>query len=343
MKAKTLRGVIAIASATVSISAFANTTNSWFSASATENTAQLVNVSTNGQVEVESSKFVIDNDDTNPLVFTPEVKLTETNSTNISKIDVRAIMTASRTNDFKAVDNAHAGFAVGIDDTNATNYYGYVNGKWINLGGTPVDGAETEFSIVLNYREKTVRFLVNEVDVGGDNIIASASTLAGLEAFGTGTISSIDSDYEVAVAEYEVSEGVTNRYGSVAEAMAEAGSSDKYGKIATVGEDGAVVPGTGADGKAANGLEMWQCTALGIEQKEQIGLVKAEKQNEGKITLSIPSTMHIEPGVTAKFGVSVDGGTATGEFDPDNIQIPMGETAGTHVYTIVPNITVKGE
>lgn len=342
MKAKTLRGVIAIASATVSISAFANTTNDWFSANASADPV-LVNVTTNGPVSVESSKFVIDNDDNSPLVFTPAVALTATNSTNISKIDVHAIMTASRTNDFKAVDNAHAGFAVGIDDTNTTNYYGYVNGKWINLGGTPVDGAETEFSIVLNYREKTVNFIVNGNDVGSDKMIDGASTLAGLEAFGTGSISSITSAYEVAVAEYAVSESVTNRYGSVAEAMSVASDPTKYGNIATVGEDGAVVPGTGADGKAANGLEMWQCTALGIEQNEQIGLVKAEKQNEGKITLSIPSTMHIEPGVTAKFGVSVDGGTATGEFDPDNIQIPMGETAGTHVYTIVPNITVKGE
>lgn len=333
MKAKTLRGVIAIASATVSISAFANTTNDWFSASATENTAQLVNVSTNGQVEVESSKFVIDNDDNSPLVFTPAVALTATNSTNISKIDVHAIMTASRTNDFKAVDNAHAGFAVGIDDTNTTNYYGYVNGKWINLGGTPVDGAETEFSIVLNYREKTVNFIVNgnDVGVGGYNMIASASTLAGLEAFGTGSISSIDSDYEVAVAAI-VTGDTTNRYGSVAEAVSVAGTPTGVQGVSPTGETKT------ADAKAANGLDYVVCEAMGLptESTEDatIKLESAKKSNAGKITLAWAKPDSAEDGVTIKFQV-MNGNLPVGEpCDWDDIKIPM--ESGT--YTVEPSI-----
>lgn len=353
MKAKTLRGVIAIASATVSISAFANTTNDcWFSANATGTSQQLVNVSiTAGQVEVKDSKFVIDNDDNSPLVFTPAVALTETNSTNISRIDVSAVMTASKTNDFKVTTTSgtpHAGFAVGFDDNHVTNYYGYVNDTWHKFDRvTPVDGVATQFSIILNYRDHKVHFIVGGTELGRIDFEGSyPETLHGLEAFGTGSISSITSSYEVAVAEYAVSESVTNRYGSVAEAMSVAGKSEggaaNYDKIATVGENGDVVPGTGTGGKAANGLAMWECAALGIEQTQQIGLVKAQKQNEGKITLSIPPTMHIEPGVTAKFQLAVDGEEPSGDkFDPDNIQIPMGSEAGSHVYTIVPTITVK--
>ena len=332
MKAKTLRGVIAIASATVSISAFANTTNDWFSAGATENTAQLVNVSTNGQVEVESSKFVIDNDDNSPLVFTPEVKLTETNSTNISRIDVSAVMTASRTNDFKAVDNAHAGFAVGIDDTNATNYYGYVDGKWIKLGGTPVDGVETAFSIVLNYREKTVNFIVNGNDVGSDKMIDGASTLAGLEAFGTGSISSITSAYEVAVAAI-VNGDTTNRYGSVAEAVSVASTTEQVQGVSPTGETKA------AGATASNGLNYVVCEAMGLptdsaSDDATIKLETATKSNEGKITLAWAKPDSAEDGVTIKFQVKKDGVDQGSPCDWDDIQIPM--ESGT--YTVEPSI-----
>ena len=331
MKAKTLRGVIAIASATVSISAFANTTNSWFSASATENTAQLVNVSTNGQVEVESSKFVIDNDDKTPLVFTPEVKLTETNSTNISKIDVHAIMTASRTNDFKAVDNAHAGFAVGIDDKNATNYYGYVNGAWIKLEGTPRDGVQTAFTLVLNYREKTVRFLVDNADVGGAIMKADVSTLSGLEAFGTGSISSITSAYEVAVAAI-VTGDTTNRYGSVAEAVSVAGTPTGVQGVSPTGETKA------ANAKAANGLDYVVCEAMGLptESTEDatIKLQSATKSHADKITLAWKKPETAEDGVKIQFQVKKDGVNQGSPCDWDDIQIPM--ESGT--YTVEPSI-----
>ena len=333
MKAKTLRGVIAIASATVSISAFANTTHDWFSANASANPV-LVNVTTNGPVSVEDSKFVIDNDDDSPLVFTPDVVLTATNSTNISRIDVSAVMTPSRTNDFKTVNTAHVGFAVGIDGSNNTNYYGYVGNSWTNLG-ISAEAGTTAFSIILNYRDQDVTFIVGGNEIYGGSLAGtSVTTLSGLAAFGTGSISSVDAEYEVAVAAIVTDGGAkTNCYGSVSEAYAAKGNDESVQGISPTGE---TMP---ANATAANGLDYVVCEAMGLPvdsttAEATIKLESATKSHANKITLAWKKPETAEGGVNILFQVKKDGINQGEACSWDDIQIPM--ESGT--YTIEPSI-----
>ena len=322
MKAKTLRGVIAIASATVSISAFANTTHDWFSANASANPV-LVNVTTNGPVSVEDSKFVIDNDDDSPLVFTPEVKLTETNSTNISRIDVRAVMTASRTNDFKTVDNAHVGFAVGIDGSNNTNYYGYVGNSWTNLGIQAIAGT-TAFSIILNYRDQDVTFIVGGNEIYGGSLSGSPTTLTRLEAFGTGDIFSITSRFEVAECAYN-----GTNYASVAEAIAAGGSASDIKNVEPNGE-------ASLSADAACGLPVAVCKALGLDVSDGTANIAVAPAAVDDSTTAITLRLANDPpeaGVV-KFVVTKEGGSSTSYTDASAIQIPL--DAGT--YTITPEL-----
>ena len=329
MKSKTLMGMMAFASAAVSLSAFANVTNDWFSADASKG-PMLVNVSTGGTFTVENSKFVIDNELSTALEFTPTVLLTATNSTNIARIDVTAFLTASKTNDFvQSVDGANAGFAVGIDDADKTNYYGYVKGAWMKLGGTPLpDGQETSFSLILNYRDQAVRFIVGNVDIGGGDI--TGTTLNRINAFGEGSISSITSGYEVAVC--AVDNGVvTNKYGSVAEAKSHAGTESN---IKDVEPDGTVPAAT----DSACGLPIAVCKALGIDVADEnaniaVAPAAADKAVNG-ITLSLANASDAPEAGIVKFGVKQDGSEEEPTYYEDATAITIPLKAGT--YTITP-------
>ena len=326
MKAKTMLGLIACASACVSLSAFANVTNDWFVADASAEPA-LVNVTTGGTVTVVNQKFVLDSE--SPLTFTPDVALTATNSTNIARIDVCAVLTPSLTNEFQqTVGEAKAGFAVGIDAESNTNFYGYVaGGGWEALGGTPnSDGSETAFSIVLNYRDGEARFMVDDVEIG-TRLFAAGGTLNRLEAFGAGSISSITSGFEVAVAAAVTASGATtNMYGSAVEALAKVSQAGS-GSV----QDIDVTTGQAADApQAANGLWVWECDALGIPGDVKIPFEPATTV-DGAITLRVAST--IEPGIDAKFKVSSDGGSNwSTPYPADAIKVPMAQGS----YLIVP-------
>ena len=333
MKAKTLMGMIACAGACVSLSAFGNTTNDWFSVGVSNNAIDPVNCSTNGAaVSIENSKIVLDNEYTTRLAITPAVGLASTNSTDVAKIDVTALLTPSSTNDLAVIDDAKAGFAVGVDDQNATNFYGFANGEWIKLTGdaSNADTQDTTFSIVLDYRVPNVRFYL------GNTLLASASdssataftiagnTFGGIDAFGSGSIASIAGGYEVAVAAYN-----GTKYGSGAEAVIAKGT----GSEAIQDVD----PSTGAattEKKASNGLYAWECDVLGIEEDASIALEPATKAVADKITLKLAESNTPDERVTVKFGVN-DGTDTTGSYDADCIEIPL--TTGT--YTIVPVIT----
>jgi len=327
MKAKTMLGLIACASACVSLSAFANVTNDWFVADASVDPA-LVNVATGGTVTVENQKFVLDSE--SPLTFTPDVLLTATNSTNIARIDVRAVLTPSLTNEFQqTVGEAKAGFAVGIDAESNTNFYGYVaGGGWAKFNdGTPrQDDAETSFSIVLNYRDGEAHFMVDDVEIGSRSF-AAGGTLNRLEAFGAGSISSITSGFEVAVAAAVTASGATtNMYGSAVEALAkvsQAGDGSVQDIDVTTGQ-AAAAP------QAANGLWVWECDALGIPGDVKIPFEPATTV-DGAITLRVAST--IEPGIDAQFKVSNNGGsTWSTSYPADAIKVPMAQGS----YLIVP-------
>ena len=180
MKAKTLMGMIACAGACVSLSAFGNTTNNWFGVTATTEIVP-VDCTTNGvAVSVESNKIVLDNDVDSPLSITPTAS--PALSDNVVKITGTALLTPSSTNDFEVTAGAKAGFAVGIDDLNATNYYGYANGEWYKLTGDASNAAtqETTFSLVIDYRVPNVRFYRGDTLLTSADGQASAFRLASL-------------------------------------------------------------------------------------------------------------------------------------------------------------------
>ena len=343
MKAKKLMGMMAFASACVSLSAFANTTNGWFGVTVANSDVALSNISTNGVGTVADSKINLENIEQNSsLEFTPDASFADTNRTDdIYVIGANVVLTPCSTNDFRDVDvtGAKAGVVAGIDDHDVTNYYGYANGVWIKLEESTVEapGKETEFYIVLNYRDDKASFIIVENEGEKwygpyDMSTGEASALANIKVWGTGSISCVTGEFEVAEAEYN-----SKRYGSVAEAMAvvkeAAGSgTPDYSAIAVVNDQGTPVPGTTVD---SNGRQNWENKAMGIDSDEQVGLTKAsEKQNENKITLAANLDKK-EDGVVVKFYVYSGDEEIGGPYDEDNIQIPMG-VEGSATYRIVP-------
>lgn len=349
MKAEKVLGIVACAIVCASGSAFADTkTNNWFSATVSETSLTLTNVTTNdAAVTVADSKIKLEDIESSaPFTFTPGNDNTAiTKGDDIVVISTTADLTPCTTNDLATTDvsGAVAGFAIGVDDDNAanTNFYGYANGAWVRLDGAtpPYEGRETSFKIVMNYRDSEVSFSVDGTDLHSAannaltfDIDSSKKSLSNVAAFGSGAIASLSAGCEQAVAAV-VDGSTTNRYGTIAQAIKAAG--DDQTKIAVVDPDTGATDVSAAP--AANGLARWECEALNIDEDKAISLEPSAKQNANMITLALA----VEPadGVTVKFGVKAKGAaSATGEYDADNIQIP---TSATTTYTIVPTITAQ--
>lgn len=323
MNAEKVLGIAVCAFACATGSAFANTTNSWFDVTVTdvivphgcETNGAAVTVE-GGKINLEDASLGINNFANAPT------------SDGIVKISATALLTPSSTNDFADVsDQSKAGFAVGIDDQDKTNFYGYANGVWHKLSGTPGDG-ETTFSMIINYRDTNVCFYVgNDLLDDGEtsifNLASGANGLNGINASGSGSITSVTGAYEVAVAI-----GKDNkRYGSTVEAVNTTGS----------GEIQFVDPTTGSAAVqqvAANGIKLWECDVLNVEPDATVALEPATKGVAGKIALKL--AVDPDPGVSVKFNVKQgDSTVAGGPYDADAIGIPL--TTGT--YTIEPVIT----
>ena len=339
MKAEKVLGIVACAFACATGSAFANSTTNWFGVTASPAEASEVTIKTNEVTVaianiVADSKITLDGDTT--LTFTPTVT-DPARSDNLVTIESSAVLTPNAVGDLppsSELTGAQVGFAVAYDGV-ATNYYCYANGAWGACAGTPpADPTDSvTFKITLDYRTHKATFEVGDDVVSNDVTFAifnENNKLTSVAALGSGSLTEVSAKYEIAVAEYG-----NVKYGSVSDAMAAAGSSENYDSIAVVDDEGSSTGGTGV---AANGLEKWECAALQIAETDQVTLAKSGKQNAGQITLTVQNVTP-ETGLTVKYAVSVDGGAAAGSYDADNIQIPMGETAGSHTYKIVPTIT----
>ena len=334
MKAKTLMGMIACAGACVSLSAFGNNTNNWFNAAVAGSNITLSGVSTNGvAVQVSDGKIVLDNEKESALTFTP----VETNmSTGVSVIRATAELTPSDATSLDtSLSGAKVGFAVGVAG-NATNYYGFASGEWFKLDGViPPDSGNTEFQLILDYRSATAQFFVN--DSGSYRILStndtttaftfdkgSESDISGIDAYGSGSITSLDGKFELAVAAYN-----DKKYGSVADAKAAGGDAST---IKVVNDSGVVVDKTTAD----NGLSAAVCAALGLNVNDptaNIAVAPAPTDtNPSGITLAVNVAAAPEASAV-KFAVTpVGGGETTYCENASAITIPL--TAGT--YTITP-------
>ena len=323
MKAKTMLGLIACASACVSLSAFGNETNGWFGVQV-EN-AEIVhpNCATNGAavtidgsaIKLEDASLGIDSFASAPT------------SDGIVKISATALLTPSSTSDFDVSGSPKAGFAVGVDNLNATNFYGYASNSWHKLTGATPGAGETSFSMILNYRDKVVSFYVDDVLLTSeDPLILDANSLAAISASGSGSITSVTGAYEVAVAAYG-----DKKYGSIAEAsdaVKAASAADPTATVQVVNSDGTTEP---ADALAANGLRKIVCEALGLPMNDSTANIAvapvATDDDSGNITLELTLSNVTEPDAV---GFVVSGSDT--KYDADGIKIPL--TAGT--YTITP-------
>ena len=343
MKARTILGLIACTSVCATLSAFGNTNADWFSVTAANDTVTKTacNVTIgNADVATATGNVIeLDTDKDTPLIIKPLEAASTTAATKgdgVVKITGTAVLTPSAKEDFEETDGAKAGFAVGIDN-DVTNFYGYANGTWTKLTGQAANynwSGATTFTLLLDYRVPNVSFYVNGTLLaaaeGGATSFALASgttSLTDINAFGSGSITSISSQYEVAVA--AVVGEPTTRYGSIAEAIDAAGNDQS--KIAVVDSNGST--GT-ANELAANGIPKWECVALGVAENASLALAPSDKAVSGKITLKLAEVNQPAPGVTATFGVN-DGTSTTGSYPSDCIVIPT----ETGTYTIVPTVS----
>ena len=342
MKAKKLMGVIACAGACVSLSALANTTNGWFGVSVNDTTvnAGTCTVTTNN-VAVTSTetagKIVLDNDIESALTIAPAAE-TAALSDGLVTITSTAVLTPSDASELGAVTGgAQAGFAVAVDG-NETNFYGYASAGgeggapgWIKFTTGPADPeADTTFTIAINYRDKKVSFyngatLLTNGTYSEFSISNDFVNLSNVAAYGSGSISSVTSQYEVAVAAYD-----GKKYGSGVEAVKAKGSG--AGEIKDIASDGSIAENP----LAANGLYAWECDILGIEKDATIPLEPATKEVAAdKIAVAVSGYAPVD-GVSVKFQVKQGGSLVSDtKYDADAIGIPM--TTGQ--YTVVPEIS----
>ena len=333
MKTKTLMGMIACAGACVSLSAFGNNTNGWFGVTVDSDITR-INCETNGAaVSIESNKIVLDNEKDTALTITPAVSAPTNSNDGVFVIKATALLTPSSTNDFDVTTGAKAGFAVGVDDQNATNYYGYANGVWNKLTAADVvaEGSDTTFKLILNYRDSKVDFYAGAdaaTHLGQFELERGTTAPLGIDAFGAGSITSITGEYEVAVAAYN-----NKKYGSIAEAVDAAKAASHTGAdVQAIGADGAPAETSAI---AANGMNLVVCEALGLDVNDATANITvaplATDTAVDKITLRLTNE-NLGP-ESNLVGYKVSGGTAGDSVcEPNNIQIPL--AAGT--YTITP-------
>ena len=337
MKAKTLMGMIACAGACVSLSAFGNNTNNWFNAGVADSNITLSGVSTNGvAVQVSDGKIVLDNEKESALTFTP----VQTNmSTGVSVIRATAELTPSDATSLDtSLSGAKVGFAVGVAG-NATNYYGFASGEWFKLDGVnPPYSGNTEFQLILDYRSATAQFFVKNSGSSYQILSTNGTTTAfafakgdandirGIDAYGSGSITSLAGDFELAVAAYN-----GTKYGSIDEAKTAAGGT--AANVRGVSPTGEIQD---AGTKAANGMDYVVCKALGLDvtaEDANIAVAPAATDTAvNAITLQLTtSTTGTEAGLVG-YEVWVNGARNGATRDANSITIPL--EAGT--YTIKP-------
>ena len=346
MKSAKVLGLLVCALAcAMSDSVVANTTNGWFGVTVGEG-VDCANCATNGAaITISESMIVLDNDLDSALRVIPDASFVSTNvSDGLVSITSSAVLTPSDFSDLEPVVGAQAGFSVAVDN-NETNFYGYASAggdgnapAWIKLANGTLDNPEAliTFTIALDYRDRKVSFyqgdtlLVDGTSASKFNISNDFTKLNNIAAYGSGSISSIASKYEVAVAAAVTDSGATtNLYGSAVEAVIAAGQSGSVKEIDPSGE--AVEAKT-----AENGLATWECEVLGIADDDanaKIPLAPADEAVAGVITIKFDGS--VASGVEAKFKVQKLGSeVGNTEYPAAAIQIPM----ETGTYKVVPVI-----
>ena len=350
MKAEKVLGVVACAVACVaSVNAFADQI-AWFNGNVGSTTTSGISTPTSASwnatlpdgVTLAEGSITLDNDSSTALVLTPADSSEPALSDQVVTISSTAVLTPSDASDLGDVEGAKAGFAVGVSNNGVdTNFYGYASGltagsRWVKLSGTVPQGenASTTFSIVLDYRtdKKNVKFYLGDTQLtdASDSAVKEwaidslAASLSNVAAYGSGSLSALSATCEKAV----VAIG-TVKYGSVADALADNGTSGASATIKYVNSDG--TPGSVT---AANGLDAATCVALGVDATAQSAVVRfvpADSDTDANnVTLKVGSD-NVDTGLYVTYTIGGDG-SGTQTTNDGTVKIPT----TTGVYTITP-------
>jgi hypothetical protein len=299
----------------------------------------VITESTANGVTVAEGLITLENEDSSKLSLVPATAAPAFND-GLVTITSTAVLTPSEYTSLDSeITGAHAGFTVVSETVNNVEsfyYCGYASGetpKWIKFTTGPQSAsAETTFTIQLDYRTHTVKFLVGgsaltdgtdtEFDIG-----SSFNALSSVDAYGSGSLKSIATEYEHAVCAVG-----TTKYGSIADAIAANGTA---ATILDVTDQGISQSAT-----AANGLPVAVCKALGISTTEAntpaVAIEPvASDSDASNINFKLADSVSVETGVAVTFAVKKDGTPVTGSpFASGAIKIPL--ASGTGVYTIEP-------
>lgn len=285
------------------------------------------------EVDVESGKIVL-SEDTSALKLTPTNAVPAINKTNVVVTSTAAFTTF----DYEELANLHMSGSqisfVVAQDSGVTNYYGYAGSEWIKLTGkTPLDPeTDTTFTVTVDYSARTVSFAVGDTTLsaadGGTNaftLAAGCTHVADVTYSGIGTVTSIDADYQKAIASY-----ANLGYITYADAI-KAG-----GKVDTITDPDYPA----GEQTAANGLPKWQCKALGLDVSDVNATIKpvpvAKDEATDGVTLQAaltPTEGELEVELLVKKG----GDSVGGPYPTNAIKLPL----ATGVYTVEPVFTVK--
>ena len=331
MKSNKLFGLVVLAFACgVVFPASAVEYTEWFSGDA----ATAVNATKEVSLgEVGGGKIVLTNGASSVKLTPDSVIPANLDKTNVV-VTTTACLTPFATNDLFSLDmeGSQVSFAVAYDDQNATNFYGYV-GNWKKLVGAdlPADGADTTFTVAINYFTRKVTFAVGETTLtaeGGNSefdLAAGYTHVADVSCSGKGSLTSVDADYQKAIASYGGIDYIT-----ILDAVAK--------KETTGGTDEQItVPGLGSQ-VAANGLPAWQSEALGLPLNDKDAVIRpvpvAVDKDADWVTLAANTA--VEEGLEVKYEVFKKGADTTeGSYPAGAIKIPL----ETGVYTVKPVIT----
>jgi len=346
MKAKTLMGMIACASACAV--SYANVNDPWFSgaASGTSLTAEtgswkqnnvVITGSTENGVTVAEGAITLENEDSSKLSLVPGAASPALND-GLVTITSTAVLTPSEYSSLDTeITGAHAGFTVVSETVNNVEsfyYCGYASGettRWIRFTTGPQSAsAETTFTIQLDYRTHKVKFLVGNTALTDGSatefsIGSSYNALSSVDAFGSGTLKSIATEYERAVCVVD-----ETKYGSITDALSRGGTSGSSGSIQYISSSGVPVSAT-----AANGLDAATCIAIGVDPSNEDAVarfVPADSDTDSnRVTLKVRSE-NVDTGVYVTYTINDGTSSTTQQSNDGTVKIPT----TTGVYTITP-------
>ncbi|MBQ2632234.1 MAG: hypothetical protein IJG13_21355 [Kiritimatiellae bacterium] len=217
-----------------------------------------------GQVALEGGSLAFDLEENKSIEFTvTDGAAPDTNT--VVKVEVKSLLSEVNTNHFPTAAEmetrqAQLGFVVGINAAEtpiATNYYAWTGGaSWTLLshpeGAEPSVTNETDFIVTFNYmtnNSHSVQFDIvrggttNQLNGGAALPLtstrgAAAGNVAGMRCYGSGSLKSADGSVGLAVA--VLSDNV--RYGSLADAVTAAGTSETTVTVVRDTSEGAEIP-----------------------------------------------------------------------------------------------------